>query len=74
MQGLRSMEVEAGLAASLLNNLKMKYIVRIYTCDGWAYLTRNRPIQENQFNVYEKDNKVDELLSKGFGFSVGLNK
>lgn len=25
----------------------MKYIVRIYTCDGWAYLTRNRPIQEN---------------------------
>lgn len=25
----------------------MKYIVRIYTSDGWAYLTRNRPIQEN---------------------------
>ena len=25
----------------------MKYIVGIYTCDGWAYLTRNRPIQEN---------------------------
>lgn len=25
----------------------MKYIVRIYTTGGWAYLTRNRPIQEN---------------------------